>query len=302
MAKKELFFAYYDRMIAQKKAYETSAVTLTRIDVIWRKSIAPFWRDVDPKKINQEMVVDFINWHKSNRPGVQLINVFKYLGNIFAVMVESGAMDQAKKPKLDLPRDEQKHHAKQKGRYITDAEFDQILSQTKGWFRLFLLIAFTTGMRKMELGKLELSRLDFDPNSMRFIISLETDDTKTGMARKIPIPGALNAMIREQIKPTAKHLFSAPNSEANHIPAQFIDREWSKAKKAAGIVGRMREHDIRHTAASNMAKAGINPIMATTILGMSLSTFQKRYLKLTPEDLMLASESAIMRLNKDKIS
>jgi len=301
MAKKELFFAYYDRMIAQKKAYEISPVTLSRIEVIWRKSIAPFWREIDPKKINQEMVVDFINWHRAHRPGIQLVNVFKYLGNIFAVMVESSAMDPAKKPKLDLPRDEQKHHARQKGRYITDAEFDQILTQTKGWFRLFLLIAFTTGMRKMEIGKLEISRLEFDSDSNRFIISLDTDDTKTGMARKIPIPGALNELIRQQINAGSRYLFPSFDL-SQHVPAQAIDRKWAAAKKAAGIVGKMREHDIRHTAASNMAKAGINPMMATTILGMSLSTFQKRYLKLTPQDLMLASESAVLRLNKDKIS
>ena len=282
-------------MINQKMAYEMSKATMSRIDVIWRKSIAPFWQDIDPKSINQEMVIDFINWHKKNRPGVQLVNVFKYLGNIMQVMVESGAMELAKKPKLELPMEEQKHHAKQKGRYITDQEFQKILMNSHGWFNLFLLIAYTTGMRKMEIGKLEVSRLRKEAG--RYIALLDTADTKTGRARHVPFPTILTHLIEKQLELGSKYLFPA-GDKTKHIQPQTIDKYWKLAKTNAGIVGRMREHDIRHSAASNMAKSGISATIATTILGMSLNTFQKTYLKLTADDLILASESSVSRLGK----
>lgn len=58
----------------------------------------------------------------------------------------------------------------------------------------------------------------------------------------------------------------------------------------------MRFHDLRHTAASNMAKSAINPIVAVTVLGMRFDTYQKTYLKLSIEDLVVASESNFARL------
>lgn len=281
-------------MVAQKTAYETSPATMSRLEIIWRKSIAPFWRDIEPDKVSQQLVTQFINWHKEHRKGIQLVNVFKYLGNIFAVMVESGAMDPIKRPKLELPKDEQKHHAKQKGRYITDDEFERILRQTSGWFKLFLLIAYCTGMRKMEIGKLEVSRLRRQGD--RFIAVLDTDDTKTGLAREVPFPALLNEMIESQIKIGSPYLFPSNADHLKHINPQSIDAKWVPAKIAAGIIGRMRFHDTRHSCASNLAKKNINPIVSVTMLGMSLATFQKRYLKLTANDLIIASESAVEKL------
>jgi integrase len=268
---------------------------MSRIDVIWRKSLAPFWKNIRPKEISQGLVIEFINWHKKARPNIQLVNVFKYLGNIFQVMVEAGALELAKKPRLELPKTEQLHHSKQKGRYITDEEFNQILSKTSGWFKLFLLIAYTTGMRKMEIGKMELARME--KIGERWIFSLNTDNTKTGNARKIPLAKMLTPLVDEQIKKNEKYLFEF---SGHHVKPQSIDQKWQRAKRDAQIIGRMREHDLRHSAASNMAKAGINPVMATTLLGMSLQMFQKTYLKLTPDDLVIASESAVGRLRGGK--
>jgi len=290
--------AYYDMMIAQKKAYETSAVTMSRIETIWRLSVAPFWKDILPKQINQELVTQFMNWHRQNRvhkngQPVQFTNTFKYLGNIFNVMIESGAMELSKKPKLDLPKSEQLHHSKQKGRYITDIELQTIRNNSSGWFELFLLIAYTTGMRKMELGKMELSRMDRIDD--RWILSLNTDNTKTGNARKIPLAKMLTPLVDKQIKGNFKYLFEF---NCKHVTPQSIDIQWKLAKQKAGIIGRMREHDLRHSAASNMIKSGIAPMKAATLLGMSLAMLQKTYMKLTPEDLFDASESAVSRLEK----
>ena len=299
MKKKPIVFAdFYKMMVEQKNAYETGSATMSRLDIIWRKSIAPFWKNIKPKEITPELVVEFMNWHKEKRrlkngEPIQLTNVFKYLGNLMQVMVEAGALETSKKPKLELPKTEQLHHSKQKGRYISDDEFQRILSKSEGWFKVFLLIAYTTGMRKMEMGKMELSRMEKIDG--RWILSLNTDNTKTGNARKIPLSKTLTDYVDEQIAGNKKYLFEF---NGDHIKPQSIDMKWQKAKQQAKIIGRMREHDIRHTAASNMAKSGINPVMATTLLGMSLTMFQKTYLKLSADDLIIASESAISRLEK----
>lgn len=284
---------FYNQMLAQKIAYETAPATICRLEIIWEKSLRRFWKDVKPSEINQQLVTTFVTWHKENRKGIQLVNVFKYLGNIFAVMVESGAMEIARRPKLELPKEEQKHHAKQKGRYITNEEFQAIVKNSFGWFKLFALIAYTTGMRKMEIGKLEVSRLlRVGP---RFVAHLETNDTKTGRARQIPFPEPLTALVEEQLKAGSPYLFHA-GDKSKHVKPQAIDQQWKHAKVLAGIVGRMREHDLRHSCATNLAKANISPAVAVTMLGMSLATYQKTYLKLTANDLIAASESVAARI------
>lgn len=285
---------FYKQMWDQKLAYETSPVTMARIKTIWEKSISPFWKNIDPKEINQQLVIDFINWHKEHRKGVQLVNVFKYLNNIFNVMVEAGAIELSKKPKLELPKDEIKHHAKQKGRYIKDDEFNRIIEKTDGWFRLYLLISYCTGMRKMEIGKMEVSRLRDDGD--RYTCLLGTENTKTGRAREIPMPAMLKPLVDAQMAIGSSYLFPMPTNLGRHVNPQGIDSKWVKAKRDAKIDGKMRLHDIRHSNASNLAKDGISPIIAVTNLGMSLAMFQKTYLKLNSSDLVVASENAVGRL------
>lgn len=297
MNKENLVFKdFYEQMMEQKKAYEISSATMERIEVIWRKSISPFWKNIHAEAIDQQLIVAFINWHKKNRSGIQLVNVFKYLGNIMQVMVESGALPIEKKPKLELPKDEIKHHQKQKGRYITDDEFNSILRNSPGWFNLWLLIAYTSGMRKMEISKLELTRIK--KINDRYIITLDTDNTKTGRARNVPLAKRLTEQVDFFIVCDKKYLFPTGIDSGKHVRPQSVDYFWKKAKQNAGIVGKMRLHDLRHSAASNMAKSGIDVVKATTLLGMSLQMFQRTYLKLTVEDLFDATDSAISRLEK----
>lgn len=293
MAKKKSldFKYYYEQMVTQKIAHEISPATMSRLYIIWEKSLKPFWSKVLPKEIDQQLVTEFIVWHKENRKNIQLVNVFKYLGNVFGTMVEAGALPIERRPKLELPKQEQLHHSKQKGRYITNEEFNKILNCASGWFRVFLLIAYTTGMRKMEIGKMEISRMEYLDG--RWVLSLNTDNTKTGNARRVPLSRALSQLVEHQHDIRNKYLF---DFDGRHVTPQKIDQKWKAAKEGAGIVGRMREHDLRHTAASNMAKDKVSPILATTLLGMSLQMYQKTYLKLTADDLIEASESSSGRI------
>lgn len=284
-----IFMDFYEKMIIEKKAKSVKESTLKRINVIWENSLEPFWSYILPEDINHEKITEFIYWHKRRRPGVQLVNVFKYLGNVINIMVRLGFIEPKDKPSLELPNDEVKHHAKQKGRYITDDEIKNIISHADKRTKLIILIAYSTGMRKMELGSLELSRL----NKVKdyYVVNLDTDDTKTGISRQIPIPPKLTALIDEQINPKAKYLFPMVFNLNRHISGQIIDKGWVAAKEKAGITGQMRYHDIRHTAASNCAKKNINPIFAATLLGMSIKVYQRIYLKLSPQDLIIASTS-----------
>ncbi len=289
-----LVIDYIRKMIAEKEASEAKESTMRRIKPILEKSIEPFWAFIPVEDVNQELVIQFMAWHRRIRPGIQFVNVFKYLGNIFNNMEKDGIFVKNKKPVLELPLTEKRHHAKQKGRYITDDEIKKILKHSDPLTKLFIAIAYSTGMRKMEIGALELSRLKLHGD--HFAAILDTDDTKTGLARIVPMPTDLTPLIAAQINKESKYLFYMKTDNQRHMSGQLIDKGWIEAKKQAEITGRMRVHDLRHTAASNMAKSNINPIIAVTVLGMRFDTYQKTYLKLSITDLVIASETNFARL------
>lgn len=268
----------YQKMIEMKIEDGIRPATKRRIETIWENQIKPYFENRKISSINQEMVDDFKSWFAKNHKGKQLINVFKYLGNILRIAQEYGYL--SKVPRLEIPERERKHHATKKGRVVSREEFQSIISQMSPPYSTITKIAYYMGMRKMEIGSLKTSQLLSEGDLL--FIDLSSDDTKTGIARTIPVPAFLKQEILDSV--TGALVFSSKGKKA--LPAQLIDRAWRVAKEKAGIEGRIRFHDLRGTCATNMARANINPVLAVTYLGMSLRTYQTTYLKLDRNDLL----------------
>lgn len=285
-----LFKDLFKKMIELKVSDGIRPQTIMRIESVWKNSLEPFWGNLEPKDINQELADKFKSWHQKNREGVQLVNVFKYLGNLIRLGKEYGHIAASTSIKLSLPKPEESHHASKKGRIISDEEFQAILNNLKNHHQLIAKMAYFMGMRKMEIGSLEASRILKDGGHV--YISLSSADTKTGIARTIPVPVFIEDELLALRDAGDKYVFPISGRKSGHIVSQAIDRAWRLAKAKAGIKGRMRFHDLRHTCATNMARAEVNPILAVTYLGMSLKTYQKVYLKLSKEDLLSISNNA----------
>jgi integrase len=286
---------FYEIMLEEKKSVSTKEATLRRMDTIWRNNIAPYWEYLTPSDVDQDQITKFMTWHRRKHPGVQFLNTFKYLGNIFQIMIDRDFLTPAKRPKLAIPKDEQKHHDKEKGRYISDAEVKAILDKADPVTALMIRIYHACGFRKMEVGSIEKSRVVL--NGDRYVLKLDTDDTKTGLAREVPLPKEITSLVKAQIE-SSKSLFLFPmkSDSSRHVYPKAIDDGWIAGKTLGEVKGAMRIHDLRHTAARNFATLGINPIIACTILGMSLATYQKVYCKLKASDLILAVEQSAARL------
>lgn len=290
----------FDKMIALKEADDIKPQTISRIKTIWRNSLEPFWGDIRPQDVNQEMADTFKDWHRNNRKGVQFVNVFKYLGNMFNICIDYGWIKPENCPKLELPKSEIKHHKAKKGRVIDDDEFKSIASHLDGRYLIIAKVAYYMGMRKMEIGSLESRRVISDKGKV--YIDLSEHDTKTGIPRTIPVPSFIASVLLELKTENPHYIFPLGKDPKRHIASQNIDRAWRAAKELAHVQGRIRFHDLRHTAATNMARAEVNPILAVTYLGMSLVTYQKTYLKLSKEDLLSISENADKLFKKAEVT
>lgn len=284
---------FYKFAIDEKERLEVKASTIRRIDTVWRNNIEPFCGNLKPDEIinpDADFINEFMRWHKKAKPGVQFSNTFKYLGNIFRIMAERGAIPLDKIPKLELPRPEQKHHKAKKGRIIEKDDFLNILKFVTIDPLVFEL-AFTTGMRQMEIGAMRQDQVIKRGSDYYFDFSWQ--DTKTGIERFVPIPPALIEKVLALRGNGSPYLFPAPTDLSKHVSAKVIHANWTAAKTKAKIVGKMRFHDMRHTVATGFVKSGINPLLIATYLGMNIKTLQEKYLKLAPEDLLVINRSVI---------
>lgn len=285
----ELIKDYYLQLFEEKKLNGIRESTLRRFTTVWEGAIEPYFGNLTAQDINAEILPKFIIWHKRNKPAVQLYNTFKYLKNIFRFMNRIGVLETKNIPLIEIPKDEQRHHDKKKGRIVTDSEFNEIFKHSSERFKIIVSLGFRCGMRKMEIGSLRMNQVK--KTDGRYFIYLTEDDTKTGMARVVPIPKEITPLM-EDYYPKIKSDYLFPTMDLKkHVASQVIDREWQDAKTKAKIKGRIRFHDLRGSCATNYARRGVNPIVACTLLGMGFSMYQKIYLNLTTNDLILAVDT-----------
>ena len=290
-----LIMDFFPIMMAEKIELGIKKSTLVSVNGIWRNRIEPYWGHLTAEDITQTQVTEFMKWHRRKLPGVQFVNTFKYLGNIFNTMVECDALEISKIPNLTVPKDEQKHHDKEKGRYATPEEITAILEHCDDQAYILISSSYAAGFRKAEFSSAKKSQVSLVGD--HYVIKFDTDETKTGMAREVPLPKSLTSRITAQLKVAkSEYLFPMKSDPSRPVYSQLIDKEWKDVKKKAGIKGRLRFHDLRHSAARNFAKANVNPIIACTILGMSLSMYQKVYCKMKASDLIIAVEQSAAQI------
>jgi integrase len=158
-----------------------------------------------------------------------------------------------------------------KERFLTDQEQITLLEACKQsqYDKLYLLVlmALTTGARKGELTGLKWSDIDVKTR----LATLHT--TKNGKPRVL-------ALTREVIEVLIQHREIGDclvfKSTVNNLRPHDIKRCFSYALKRADIT-KFRFHDLRHSAASNLARNGASLLEIADVLGHSNTTVTQRY-------------------------
>ncbi len=92
----------------------------------------------------------------------------------------------------------------------------------------------------------------------------------------------MNASVREMLEmqpKTSGHVFPSPKTGGQLIDVKY---KFDEARTAAGIAD-FRFHDLRHTAATRLADAGVNIVVIADILGHGDIGTTKRYSHATDE-------------------
>jgi integrase len=142
-------------------------------------------------------------------------------------------------------------------------------------YRLLLVVGYHTGARLGELLAVRWSDVDL----ARCEIRLESENTKTGKARVLPIYGEMHGWFemaraeRDAKYPDCRWVFAAGGQQLI-----FNWRAWRKFVMLAGVPD-LRFHDLRRTALTNMVRAGIPEKVAMEISGhLTRRTFERYHI------------------------
>ncbi len=145
----------------------------------------------------------------------------------------------------------------------------------------FLTVAYMVGPRKGELLKLEWP--DVDIRQKEFTLR----KTKNGEMRLVPMPPDVLAVFSE--------LWKDRRLDTNRVflykgkPWKNPRTAFAAAGRRAGILG-LRLHDLRHTASTNLRRAGVDTMTTMKIVGHKREQMHGRYNTIQPKDLHEAAE------------
>ncbi len=175
---------------------------------------------------------------------------------------------------------------------IPDAnnERDRVLTEDE-WHRLYeaaaphtqpiLLIAYRLGPRLGEIMKLTWDRVDLQ----RGFIKLRGVDTKTKEPRLVPLTEDTRKCLAELAK--VRSLATNRVFLYEGMPINEIKNAFKTATRRAGITD-FRFHDLRHCAATNLRRAGVDTVTAMKIVGHKSEKMHCRYNNVNEDDLLRA--------------
>lgn len=140
-------------------------------------------------------------------------------------------------------------------------------NELPAWFRPWVLLLITTGMRRGEATSLTWGDVDLDRGAVY------VKHTKTGEPRTAPLMPEVAAALKTLQTPG--HPLPAMPVFPMRSPYE-PDPCWKKVKELAGIVD-CRMHDLRHTAASILAQSNASDLTIAALLGHSTLAMVKRY-------------------------
>lgn len=185
--------------------------------------------------------------------------------HIFSIAERRGLItsNPAKKIPIPTPRNE-------RNRVLTEDEWNRLYREATEHIKPILLTAYHLGMRLGEILNLTWEQV----NLQRGFIELRSYETKNKEARQVPMTLQVIESLRELAKIrslTCKHVFQYKGKPISRIKRAFL----TAVKKAQ--IDNFRFHDLRHCAATNLRKAGVDTITAMKVIGHKSELMHRHY-------------------------
>ncbi|OCC15312.1 Shufflon-specific DNA recombinase [Dissulfuribacter thermophilus] len=176
---------------------------------------------------------------------------------------------KVKKPKVDNARIV----------FLSESEIQCLLEATRKSSNKklypYVLLLLHTAMRPGEAAGLKWDQVNFEEKGILL------NKTKNKEPRWIPLTDSAQKVLQDlydKRNPDCNWVFLPPNPHKRLllIPSQYFKKSWTTAKKRAGL-DHIHIHDLRHTAASHLLKAGVDLRIVQEILGHKTLQMVIRY-------------------------
>ncbi len=172
-------------------------------------------------------------------------------------------------------------------RYVTAEEASRLIAAAEAsrnpQLAAIVSLLLLTGMRVSELLSARWAHLNHAGRT------LFVPTSKTGRSRYVPLAQAALDVIEALPHPDGA-VFLFPNASDADKHVTTIKHGWQTAREAAGLPD-LRIHDLRHSAASFMAGAGIDLFAIGKVLGHANVASTARYAHLQNSTLLAAVEA-----------
>ena len=169
-------------------------------------------------------------------------------------------------------------------RYLSEKELADLLAcvADNADLKLAVLLALTTGARRMEVWSIKREDIDLQNGFVTF------SQTKTGVVRSVPIHGEALELLRKRT-PRIDTPLIFPSKKNPSVPFDFR-APFEAAVKLAGIEN-FTWHSLRHSAASFLIMSGVDMRTVAELLGHKSIAMTQRYTHLAPTHLSEAVKS-----------
>ena len=169
-------------------------------------------------------------------------------------------------------------------RIVKPEEFEMLQNELPEYI-LILSLGYYVGMREGEILNLRGKQIHFYENGAdEGYIELYDNETKSGEGRRIPFSSLIGKLLRDRLTTQKKaqsesFLFT---TESGNLLGNFR-RGFQRACRRAGIK-ELCFHDFRHSAITNMRKAGVNISVIMAISGHKTMAMFRRYNRIDLDD------------------
>lgn len=278
--------------------------TLDKQDSYWRNHIEPMWGRSPIGKITTHgldgWVTAMVNIGDLSPATIR--GIVYYLSRVMRAAVKTGVIDHNPVADMDdLPKPEPVEH-----RIVDVDEIRHVVKVLDDWheqpakkhgkrpepdprrtYGTLYLLAWQTGLRWAELAGVPVRAVDLERRILHVVKVRNRDGkeharTKNGTHRIVPLTDETAERLRLLIagRTANQHVFANPRSGEPLDYHRTYGRVWRPAIEAAGLDPaklRPRQHDLRHSAGTNMLEGGVRIDHVRDILGHSDTRMTEQY-------------------------
>lgn len=231
-----------------------------------------------PEEMTLQVWNSFCRSFQEKHPGKTLVNHWSFLGMVMNYAFQNGYTQRAWKVENPDPK-------RKSGRVLAEDELQAVFREASPDLRDQLLFATTMGMRLREHLWLAWEQVDLKTQT----VTVLAKNNKNNKTRTIQMsPQVFEMLMRRHVQNRARSPYVFPARHRTDKPTEDNKTAWTAAKRRAGVQGRCRYHDLRHTFVSRCAsqvRAGqVSVVLICAYIDMSIRVFEKVYLHLNYQD------------------